>query len=149
MRGQLKLKEGAVPMFFVCQNDEKSEDKIVSNQNSQTNKCTNCDAFIQQLNEMRAEHERALCKLRLNNEIEQYKKNDDIGKLRGKLDALKERITILGKLNRQFELEIKKIREKMLCYSDASNVKVRLLLYIIFLLHCIALHRYSNLKYIL
>lgn len=127
VRGQLKLKKNAVPMFFVCQIDEKSDDEIDSSPNRQTNKCIDCDAFNEQLNQMRAEHERELLKLRLNNEIVQYKKNDDIDKLRGKLDSLKERVAVSEKLNRQYEVEIEKIRDKMLCWNDASNVKVRLL----------------------
>lgn len=134
VNGKLKLKNGTVPEIFARECNKKTDERKDTNHNQQNNKCIDCESCetcTQKLNQMRNEYKCAQLKLRLNHEIVQYKKNDQINALKKeifdkceKLDALKERNTFLGKLNRQYEREIKSLREKMLCRNDASSAKV-------------------------
>lgn len=130
VKGKIKLKKGAVPSIFGCTSEKKHDER----EHQQNNKCTDCDiceTCIQKLNQMRSEHERAQLKLRLNHEIVQFRKDDKISRLKKevfnkyeKLDGLKQRVGLVEKMNRQYEREIERLREKLLHLNGASSVQV-------------------------
>lgn len=129
-KGKFKLKKGVIPTIFDCTREKINDER----ENRQNNECTEhhiCETCTQKLNQMRSEHECAQLKLRLNHEIVQYKKDDQISKLKKevhdkceKFDGLKERVAYVEKMNRQYEGEIQSLREKILHLNGASSVKV-------------------------
>lgn len=119
VNNQTKLKKGCLPIA------------VHNAQIENCNHCESCTECIQKLELVHSEYEKCKLKTRLNFEIEQYKTNDEIAKLkkngldqREKISALKQRVALLENLNKQLNAQTKKLQEKVLVDLSASNVQV-------------------------